>query len=207
MNAEKFIELLVQYPAEIIAIVVVVAGGVLAFMKFWNASIVTQKDAKIAHLEERIKLRDDQLSGKFAATSPEEAAALIAQLKDRLADIPQQSGLRQAQLDILASAVSSPGCHYKISIVQNGFGSDPMLVQFRKVFKKAPGWIAIDGGLIAGPAQPDCGLTVVTQSASELSTPEKLFIDGLSKAEIAFERSEEATRDADVTILVCIRTD
>jgi hypothetical protein len=69
--------------APIIAIGYAALVAVLIWLiqRWAYGTLIAHKDGRIAHLEERVRMRDDQLSNKFQTTSPDEARELIATLQ------------------------------------------------------------------------------------------------------------------------------
>lgn len=51
------------------------------------ATIISHRDAQIRSLEDRLKLRDDQLANKLASVPPNEAEAMIEELQRNLAEL------------------------------------------------------------------------------------------------------------------------
>lgn len=168
----------------------------------WYGSALSSKDARIGHLEERIKLRDDQLSGKFTTTSAEEAKALIEKLRSRVDDLPEP-GLTASQRDELTKDVALVSdTMYSISFIQDEIVSDVRLGQLAKVFKTA-GWRVILGGFSIGGADPPiCGLVVEVSDPGLLTKPERIVLDAFRKANLKFETKEKESSGVDVVVRV-----
>lgn len=177
-----------QIPLTFAAASLVVGGIVYAATNWAYASILLQKEAKIATLEERIKLRDDQLANKLATTPPDEAKVMIEKLEARLNRLAPRH-LDDAKQAILLERLRLPrDVNHRIEINHEGTCGDCNLfaAEFSAIFEKA-GWSVENGMVIGIPNMPLSGIAFRVGNAQNLSQVEQQVADAMRAAQIVFD--------------------
>jgi hypothetical protein len=194
---QRGLSIIQQAPAVTISLLAAVVASTWFVAKlFYNS--------KVAGLEERIKLRDDQLSGKFQNTSPHEAMKLIEELQKSVDAIPRD-GLSTQQVSVLRSKLErSVGPSYTIDVVQNGFASDALLRDVRRLFSQLQGWKLIDGSFQTGDIPPACGMLFEVSSESNPTSAEALVMSAFREAGVPFVLKSGRTEGHDVRLLVSV---
>jgi hypothetical protein len=119
-----------QAPLIFAAAVIVVSGLAYAAARWAFGTVISQKDATIASLEARIKLRDDQLANKLQSTPPDEAKSIIQSLEARLNKLAPRR-LERDHVEAIANRIGLPsGTTYKIAV-----GLRPTLSLYLAVFR------------------------------------------------------------------------
>ena len=142
----------------------------------------------MAILQERIKLRDDQLSNKFNSTPPDEAKEIIKKLTDKLAKLlPRQ--LTEEQQKIIAQNINISD-KYTIEIGHDMSCSDECISfvkQLSIIFSNNPAW-SVQNSAVLGPSLlSPTGFGLYVSNPSSLSRPETIVSNALKAAAVSFD--------------------
>ena len=121
----------------------VIAFGLSWICQRWAyRTVIAYRDGKIAHLEERVRMRDDQLNNKLQTTPPDEAEKLIAKLQDTIKRTigSEWAPLTAAESETLAREVALLKKRNIQVMYVNSFGKD-LARTLRNAFR-AGGWDA-----------------------------------------------------------------
>lgn len=194
MEYEKILRALVQEAAVIasapisFAVSVLISSGVAYLIAKWMFStVLSHRDARISSLEERIKLRDDQLSNHLQNVPPDAAKLMIKELEARL-DAMRPRRLTADQRASILSSIRSLGGGHRAHVVHEatcpdcaGFASD-----FQHLLADA-GW-SVDAGMVLGIGNPPrSGIGVLVNNAASPNPLEAAVISGLRSAHIEFD--------------------
>ena len=133
-----------QAPLAFVACVLVAVAIIWIILNWRYAVVATHKNERIASLEERVKLRDDQLNNKVQSTSADEARKLIEALQARVAELAPRT-LTKEQRAILTRGLLPPnGTEWNIRLTWDGLTPDAetLAEEFQLVFREA-GWRVI----------------------------------------------------------------
>jgi hypothetical protein len=198
------IAVIAKAPATFFVASLAVAGVVFTVLDWRYSSIVAQKDAKMSSMEERIKLRDDQLANKLNSTPPEEARALIGKLEARLHELEPRH-LDSGKRTILIEKIKPPqNSNYQIAIAHDGACVDCNRFAFDFVwaFKSVPGW-NVEGGTFLGLGNPPrSGTAIRVKTIENLSDAERLVVEAFKSANIPFDLQIDANTMANVTLFI-----
>lgn len=173
-------------PLSFAAALLVASGLVFLIARWMYSTVIAHKDARISSLEERVKLRDDQLSDKFQSTPPDEAKALIAALQEQVAKL-QPRGLTDAQKKAIASRVGPPdGSEWRLRVRWNGlaFDAEAYAEEFMAILEQT-GWKVHGIREIGGGGER--GVILHVGDDKHLSSVELVLSEALTNAGIAFK--------------------
>ncbi|MEO6013381.1 MAG: hypothetical protein ABIQ30_07335 [Devosia sp.] len=134
----------------------------IEFYKSQSAASKSQVEA----LQERLRLRDDQLATtradlEAARARPEEADKIVEELRERLAAL-EPYGLSKEAAQRMVEVLQKRPSSVRINIVLEATDSDPLYRQVVGCFRAA-GWEAFDTGQIWKlTGAPDSGVAVLT---------------------------------------------
>jgi hypothetical protein len=154
-----------QAPVSFTLASLVVLGLGYGALNWAYSSIVTQKDAKIATLEERIRLRDDQLANRLSSIPPEEARTLIQKLETRLNELsPRQ--LSDENLKKLSQVLEQSEIKSETLIVFNELQCQDcrkLAVRIALAINSARGWKTFCCGVDSGheDSHPKSGIAIL----------------------------------------------
>src|SRR5262245_11962841 len=92
--------------------------------KWAYGTVITHKDGKIAHLEERLKMRDDQLSNKLQSTPPSEAQEIIRTLQAQLESMKPRRLTETQKAAIAKTSIARGGDNYTLVVLKEMGASD-----------------------------------------------------------------------------------
>jgi hypothetical protein len=189
-------------PIPFFVVTLAIFGIVWAAYNWAYSSIIANRDATIVSLEQRIKLRDDQLADKLHSTPPDEARSIIRGLEDRLKNISPRR-LDPSNRAILAEKLKLPsGTSYRINILHDGACSDCNLfaTDYSALFSSV-GW-SVTNITVIGPGRvPPSGLGIIISNQTSLSGAETLVTHAMQLAKIAFDLQVGPAQGADVGLL------
>jgi hypothetical protein len=99
-------------PAFVIAVLAatLLATVIVAWALRWKwSTLVAHRDARIGSLEERVKMRDDQLNNKFQTTSPDEARQMMEALRAQVARLTPRRLPKEKRPALLEQLRLPPG--------------------------------------------------------------------------------------------------
>jgi hypothetical protein len=193
-----------QAPLIFAAAVIVVSGLAYAAARWAFGTVISQKDATIASLEARIKLRDDQLANKLQSTPPDEAKSIIQSLEARLNKLAPRR-LERDHVEAIANRIGLPsGTTYKIEILHDGSCSDcsRFAADFVSLFGSVPGWEAVKGMVLGPGSLPPTGIGVCIAQAAKPSAAARTVMEAFRSANIKYDVLQMPPHDADVGLLV-----
>jgi hypothetical protein len=190
-----------QAPLIFFTAVVVVGGIAYAIARWAYATIVSHKDATIASLEARVRLRDDQLANKLQSTTPDEAKALIAALQDQVAKL-QPRRLTEVQRQALLEHAQAPlDVTWRMGIRWYGFAPDAELYarDFVDLFRQA-GWDVAATRVIGGGH--DRGVILAVGDPENLTDLERTIRRAFEKAglQLALVQNDDAKKQPGLMI-------
>lgn len=159
-------------------------------------------NSRIGDLEERVRLRDDQLANKLATTPPEQALEMIRALEGRVSDLHVRRLTAQQRSAIETVCNRKGEDPFSIQIYQDGIGSDGLLADMLALFAKLPGWTLGTGFQITDAPPTRTGLVVNVADVGHPTTAEALVTSAFRTAGLDFEVREAPERSSDVELLI-----
>jgi hypothetical protein len=172
-----------QAPLIFFAAVVAVCGVAYAIARWAYSTIIAHKDAVIASLEARVKLRDDQLANKLESTPPDEARAMIAALQDQVAKL-QPRRLTEPQRQAFIDGARAPsGSEWRIKIRWYGLVADAEMYarDFILLFADILGWKVVAATRQLGGGN-DYGIVLAVGDLSNLTDAERALRSAFERA-------------------------
>ena len=200
--------MILQAPLIFTVACLVVSAMAYAALKWVFSSILEQNNAKIATLEERIKLRDDQLANKLNAMSPDEARAIIQKLEERLEKISSRK-IPEGSRAILVEKLKLPhGVAYEVNIAYDMACADgnQFATEFLTLFSGVGGWTVNSNMLLGISSPPPTGIAIRTRDPKKLSADEQIIFDAFSAAGIAFDLQGWRPKRDGVQVLITAKT-
>jgi hypothetical protein len=168
-------------------VAVLIVGSVVFLIARWSyATVITHKDARLATIEERLRLRDDQISNKFQTTSPDEAKGLIAALQEQVAKL-QPRRLTDTQRSAISQAARPPDdAKWSLSLTWVGTSSDAeRYAQDFSQLLSGIGW-QLNSARIIGSGSEE-GVFLRVPDPSNLEPRASALARALKAAEIEFD--------------------
>jgi hypothetical protein len=187
-NSEKALRIFRLAPGATVAAVLIVGIILYTFFQFRYSTIIEQKDAEIAALEQRVKLRDDQLADKLHSTPPSEAKAMIEALEARLNQLSPRR-VKDSEKSILIEKLRLPsGISYTAAIMHDGACTDcnTFATDFSSLFRTS-GWNVINSIGIGISNMAPTGIAVRVGDQSKLTEAQRIVIAALKAANILFD--------------------
>jgi hypothetical protein len=169
---------------------------------------LTTRDAKIATLEERIRLRDDQLADKLHSTPPSEARSIIQGLEARLNRLSPRRISESEKYTLIERLKVAPGVSYNITIMHDGACADCNLfaADFSSLFRNLSGWNVINLMGIGIANMPPTGVAVRVGNPSKLTETQRVIVNALKDVGIMFDLQSSAINNSDVELLITAKT-
>jgi hypothetical protein len=184
-----------QAPLIFFTAILVMCGIAYALARWAYSTIISHKDATIASLEARVKLRDDQLVNKLASTPPDEAKALIAALQDQVSKL-QPRRLTAVQRKTIADLARVPTSgSWSLRLNWNGMASDAE--RYAGDFKEclgSAGW-SVRGTRTIGGMHFE-GLRLNVPSPGALQPPAAALKKALEQASVPFVLAQRDTKES-----------
>lgn len=196
--------MIAQAPATFVAAVAIVGTAAFLVASWAYSAIVAHHLARIASLEERLKLRDDQLADKVQNTPPEEAQKLIEALQAQLDGLKPRRIVEPQKTTLSRAAVGRGGDAYTLSILNDVSSPDggAYASDLAAALSNLQGW-KIERGSVMGPARTSqCGLALYVGDPTNLTKPERIVFDVLHAAGVLFEAVPLKNRNGDVTLMI-----
>jgi hypothetical protein len=129
-------------PLAFIACLLVPATIIWIVLNWRYAAVAAHKNERIASLEERVKLRDDQLNNKVRSISADEARKLIEALQARVADLAPRTLTKEQRATIVQGLHPPHEAEWSIRLTWDGLTPDAetLAEEFQSVFR---GWRVI----------------------------------------------------------------
>jgi hypothetical protein len=133
-----------QAPLAFIACLLLAAAFMWIVLNWRYAAVAAHKNERIACLEERVKLRDDQLNNKVQSTSGDEARKLIEALQARVAELAPRTLTKEQRATITQGLHPPHEAAWSIRLTWDGLAPDAetLAEEFQSVFRDA-GWRVI----------------------------------------------------------------
>lgn len=184
-------------------------GVIMWLIQRWAyGTVISHKDGKIAHLEERLKMRDDQLSNKLQTTPPAEAQELIKALQSQIEAMKPRRLTEQQRTAISSGAIARGGATYNLSIVRDMGSADAEAYtdDLIRAFQNLQGWTISPAAALGVSMKAACGLALCVQNPQNLSPPERIVFDVLQSSGVEFEMLPFRLPQSDVELLVSTKT-
>ncbi|WOJ90720.1 hypothetical protein RZS28_05370 [Methylocapsa polymorpha] len=199
---------IVKAPVAFIAAMLVACGLIYTAVNLIYSTVLSNRDARISVLEERIKLRDDQLADKLHSTPPDEAKSIIQGLEARLKKLSPRR-LEESGRAIMAEKLKlPPGKDFRIDIQHDGACADCNIfaADFSTLFSSLQGWSVRNTTVIGLGQIPPSGIGVIVSNPGALSEAEKIVIDAMSSAGIRLNLLRGPQREVNVVLLFTAKT-
>lgn len=196
---------MIQGAPALAAAYALMATFVIWLIQRWAfGTVITHKDGKIAHLEERLKMRDDQLTNKLQSTPPGEAQELIRTLQTQIDAMKPRRLTDTQKASIARTAIARGGGSYSLTIIRDMASADSGAYanDLIHAFGNLQGWTISSGAAIGPGRTAPCGLGLCVHNRSNLNPGERIIFDILQSAEIDFEMIELVHPDADVGLMI-----
>lgn len=158
---------------------------------------------KTEHLEERIKLRDDEISDykrKLGGATPDEAQARIEALEALVAPLKPHSLLEDQRTTLLVRLRQSPG-KARIEFTVGDLPSREFSDVLAGIFSEA-GWEVVRGQVITSWGKPNAGLRVMIPGDLAPTAKQECVLSALEAARLPFDRGDTMLPgDLDVRLL------
>jgi len=169
---------------------------------------------RISHLDERIRLRDDQLDDyktKLEGASPDEARARLDALEAQVAGLlPRHlSETQKAKLRAVVTPPFGSTGSWKIEILYDVASRDSQVyaAEFIEVFRAIGGWVVQSASIMGPSPYPTSGIGVKVKNRAELTAVERLVVDALTGAALQFDYLPPGRLHAgDVALLFTTKT-
>lgn len=184
----------------------VVSGAPLIFMSGWAivaalcfAAMKLFDSGRKAALEERLRLKDDQLNDykeKLAGASPEEARQRIAALEQRL-DSLEPRALTEQQIRDMHEILSRVSGHVLIAQDMLSAEATTLQGQLDAIFRRAR-W-EVGNAMVAGVGNPpSSGIAVTTRTGASLTPAAQAVVDAFDKIGLKYDFRREAVAPEDI---------